>query len=237
MKPEARKKTKSSGRPRKAVVLLSGGLDSAANLAFAAESRQVVLALTANYGQRAFDSEWKAAIRIARYYKVKHRLIDLRWLGALGGSALTDSKRKVPTLLKNQLDLPKKTEKTAKAVWVPNRNGVLINAASAIAETLGADEVYVGFNAEEAATFPDNSTAFRDAATRALSFSTANRVEVACATDRWDKTRIVKELLKLKKPFPFTLVWSCYHSGRAPCGECESCRRFKRALGANGVSS
>ncbi|MGZ3687939.1 MAG: 7-cyano-7-deazaguanine synthase QueC [Bdellovibrionota bacterium] len=216
-------------RKHASVVLLSGGLDSAANLALCREKDEPVLALTARYGQRAAEREAHAAAALCRHYDVRHEIVDLSWLGALGGSSLT-STQAMPELTRSELDERAVTEKSAKAVWVPNRNGVLINVGAAYAERLGAERVVVGFNREEAATFPDNSVAFMDAARGSLALSTANRVEVFSYTARMDKTEIVQELRKLRSPFPFELLWSCYQGGTTPCGKCESCQRLKRAL-------
>jgi 7-cyano-7-deazaguanine synthase len=215
----------------RSVVLLSGGLDSAANLAFCAERDEPVLALTVDYGQRAFEPELRAARALSAHYGVKHEALELKWLGALGGSSLTSPSQAVPEVAAELLDDARVTQASAKAVWVPNRNGVLINAAAAYAERLQASRVVVGFNAEEAATFPDNSGAYLEAATRALGYSTASgSVSVHCYTTEWNKRRIVSELRSLGREFPFGLVWSCYHGGEKPCGACESCRRFARAL-------
>jgi 7-cyano-7-deazaguanine synthase len=219
----------------KSVVLLSGGLDSSANLAFAAHFDQPVLALTIDYGQRAAQAEIKASKALADYYQIKHQVLELKWLGALGGSALTSTEMAMPTPKANQLDDLKTTTASAKQVWVPNRNGVMINVAAAIAESQLAQQVIVGFNAEEAATFPDNSSQFLGVATLSLRYSTSNRVKVACYTDMMNKTQIVQALKNLEKPFPMHLVWSCYEDGKKtegqPCGICESCQRFKRATG------
>jgi 7-cyano-7-deazaguanine synthase len=215
---------------RKSVVLLSGGLDSSANLAFCHAWDEPTLALTANYGQRAFEPELRAARALCEAYGVRHEVVDLRWLGQLGGSSLTSSSIDVPRLDPSRLDDAATTTASAKAVWVPNRNGVLINVAAAWAERLGAERVVVGFNAEEAATFPDNSAEFLARATAALAYSTANQLVVHCYTTEWDKKRIVRELRGLERPFPFEGVWSCYHGGPKACGECESCRRLARAL-------
>ncbi len=218
----------------KSVVLLSGGLDSSANLALCHAWDIPVLALTVDYGQRAAQREIRAARELCRHYGVRHETIDLRWLGALGGSALTETSSPIPDLPTAKLDDMAAATETAKAVWVPNRNGVLINAASAYAEKLAASRVVVGFNIEEAATFPDNSVAYLEQATRALSYSTANHVQVFSYTAELDKRAIVAELRKLKDPaFPFTSVWSCYEGGDMACGRCESCRRLARALGAS----
>lgn len=213
------------------VVLLSGGLDSAANLAFAVERDRVVLALTADYGQKAATQELRAAADLARHYSVPHQVVDLRWLGRLGGSSLTEQGQTVPELDSSQLDRLEITRKSASAVWVPNRNGVLINAAAAYAERLAAERVVVGFNREEAATFPDNSEDFLRKATAALALSTANQIEVFSYTLSWDKREIVAQVRHLAKEFPFEKLWSCYLSGEKPCGQCESCQRLKRALG------
>lgn len=215
-----------------AVVLLSGGLDSSANLAIACERDSVSLALHVDYGQRAEVSEWLASKKLCEFYGVKIERVEIPWLGRMGGSSLTDASQAVPHLRQNQLDEMKTITASAKAVWVPNRNGILINLAAAYAERSGATRVLVGFNREEATTFPDNSSDFLKAASGALSYSTANGVEVFCYTTAMDKREIVRELRGLKKPFPFDLVWSCYYSGEKPCGHCESCGRFIRAVQA-----
>jgi 7-cyano-7-deazaguanine synthase len=212
------------------VVLLSGGLDSSANLAMGVERDEVKLAIHVNYGQRAELAEKRACEKLCAYYGVPLQVIDAVWLGAMGGSSLTDSRLPIPDLKHADLDDFTKAEKTAKSVWVPNRNGVLIQIAASFAERSGAKRVLVGFNREEATTFPDNSEDFLNRSTHALQLSTQNQVDVFCYTTRSDKTEIVAELKKLKKSFPFDLVWSCYHSGEKPCGKCESCSRHNRAL-------
>jgi 7-cyano-7-deazaguanine synthase len=226
-----------SGGKALSVVLLSGGLDSSANLAFAAERDTVVLALHVDYGQRAAVPEWRASRALAEYYGVKIERIETPWLGALGGSSLTDKSRDVPELKASELDTLAKIQETAKSVWVPNRNGVLLNIAGAFAERFRAKRIVVGFYREEATTFPDNSQAFLDQTSRAFGYSTQNGVEAFCYTTAMDKTEIVDALKTLARPFPHALVWSCYHAGPAPCGRCESCGRHDRALRAAGVEA
>lgn len=214
------------------VVLLSGGLDSAANLALCLEnleSSQGVYALHVNYGQRAEASEWRACQKLCEYYSVKLEKIDFEWLGKLGGSSLTDIQKSVPTLKTTELDQLSVTQKSADSVWVPNRNGILINLAAAWAERKGCSQVIVGFNREEAATFPDNSQAFLEQVTESLKFSTRNQVKAVCYTADLDKTQIVTRLRDLEMKFPFENIWSCYYSGEKICGTCESCQRFLRA--------
>jgi len=214
---------------RKSLILLSGGLDSAANLAFSVHFDQPVLALTIDYGQRAAKREIEASKKFADYYEIPHRVLELKWLGELGGSALTSTSIDVPNVATNKLDDAKTTEASAKQVWVPNRNGLFINVAAAIAESMNAQQVVVGFNKEEAATFKDNSSQFLGVANLSLRYSTGTGVKVACYTDLLVKSEIVQAVKNLEKKFPFEMVWSCYHGGEKMCGECESCKRFLRA--------
>jgi len=214
--------------PVASVVLLSGGLDSVVNLALCVEKDQPVLALTANYGQRARFREVESAQKLANYYGVRHQVVDLQWLGTLGQSALTTTDP-VPHLRRDALDDLSQTRSTAQKVWVPNRNGVLIGVASAFAESFQAPRVVVGFNREEATTFPDNSREFMEASTRALSFSSAHGVEVFSYTDHLSKTEMVRLAQGLSKSIPWDWIWSCYEGGAQPCGRCESCLRFERA--------
>lgn len=220
-------------RPLKAVLLLSGGLDSAANLCLGRDSHppfEVSVALTIDYGQRSQARELEYAQKLARYFAVEHVSFSLQNFTELAQGApenrLLNSKKELPTL--DSLDEPEETRKSAQAVWVPNRNGVLISLASVLAESRRLDAVAMGFNIEEAATFTDNSAAFLKAQQNALSYSTANQVRLVSATLNLTKTEIVARLSDYQ--FPFELIWSCYLGGPTPCGVCESCQRLKRAL-------
>lgn len=212
-----------------AIVLLSGGLDSAANLALAHAEGWKCLALTVNYGQRAWSSERQAAHALAEYYGASVRELDLRFVGELGGSALTDPSRSVPEIARDELDAMPVISQTANAVWVPNRNGVLVNCAAAWAEAVGAPRVLIGFNREEAATFPDNSRAFMESMNRTLAYSTRGKVTVESLIVDQSKAETVRRLRELSKPFPFEKIWSCYLSGSRMCARCESCQRYLRA--------
>ena len=214
----------------RSLVLLSGGLDSAANLALAVEQDLPVLAMTIRYGQRAEEAEVLAAEKLCRYYGVPHQVIDARWLGEISQSSLNKMDQAVPQLKTSELDQLDVIEKTAKAVWVPNRNGVFIHIAAAYAESLKIDRVLLGFNSEEAVTFPDNSVEYLRAVNQALYFSTANHVQVYSYTVAWNKKQIIQELGKLKTRFPLEDVWSCYLGGPQACGMCESCKRLTRAI-------
>jgi len=204
----------------KGVAILSGGLDSTVSLAVAARKMEVVLALTFDYGQRAALRERRASAAIARHYRIPHRVIAVPWLAGLTGTALVNRKAALP---RHEM-----SERSAKAVWVPNRNGVFIEIAAAHAESAGATRLITGFNREEAATFPDNSKAYVGAVNRALSYSTANGVRVVSYTIDLDKKQIVRLGRKLRAPI--ARVWPCYEGGRTWCGSCESCLRSLRAM-------
>jgi 7-cyano-7-deazaguanine synthase len=214
-----------STAPRRFVAILSGGLDSLVALAAAARKSKPVLALTFDYGQPAARREVAAARAIARHYRIRHEAIKLPWYGELLPASFTGGGRRVPE--------PRRLgPASARAVWVPGRNHVFIAIAAAWAEKLGAGQVVTGFNAEEAAAFPDNSAGFVRAASAALTFSSLGRVKVAAPVARLDKRAIVR--LGMRLAAPMHLSWSCYRGGRSHCGKCESCRRRAAALASFG---
>jgi 7-cyano-7-deazaguanine synthase len=214
------------------VVLLSGGLDSTVSLAQSLREGMVKLCLTFDYGQRAAAREISAAVRLAGHYGLDHKVLKIDFLGEITGTALVDRKKSIPVPKTDELDDLSVTMQSAAAVWVPNRNGVFINIAAAFAEALGCGQVVTGFNREEAATFPDNTLEYVRAASQALSYSTANKVRVVSYTQMLDKVEIVN--LGKRLGVPFNLVWSCYLDREVMCGECESCRRFYRAMAGAG---
>ncbi|MBL8730853.1 MAG: 7-cyano-7-deazaguanine synthase [Planctomycetes bacterium] len=209
-----------------AVVLLSGGLDSAvaAGLFAAVPGQRLAACLFGDYGQRAREREAAAAMRLAARWQVPFVRIGLPWLGEL-------AQRAGCRLLAGTGELPVGTSSvpgdaaSARAVWVPARNAVLVAIAAAHAETLGASTVVAGFNREEAATFADNSAAFVDACTTMLRLGTQNGVRVVSATLDLDKAGIVAAARRLG--FTAADFWSCYEGGAEPCGRCESCLRSR----------
>jgi len=217
----------------KSILLLSAGLDSLTNLAIASKKSQIVLALTFDYGQRSARQEIKMAKKICRHYGIAHEAISVPWLKKLTQTALVNRGRKIPKPSLKNLNEYAVSLQNAKAVWVPNRNGVFINIAAAYAESLGAGEIIVGFNKEEAATFPDNSEKYLKQAISALSSSTLSKVRVHSYTLRFNKKQIVKKALEAGAPLQY--VWSCYEGKSKMCGECESCKRLQRALSANQI--
>jgi len=215
------------------VVLLSGGLDSTVSLAMAIRETTVVLCLTVDYGQRAAASEIAAAGAIACYYGLDHIVLPAPFFKDFSRSALLSRSVQLPSNV--DLNDNSAVQDSALAVWVPNRNGFLINLAACYAEALGCDFVITGFNREEAATFPDNSSEFVQAVNAALRYSTRNGVRVRSYTQQLNKEEIVQ--LGMRLGVPFKLIWSCYESGQQMCGRCESCRRLARAKQKAGVKT
>jgi 7-cyano-7-deazaguanine synthase len=212
---------------KKAIVLLSGGLDSTVNLYEAVQVFDVVKVLTINYGQKALQKELQAAQFFADELKLPWQSLDLGWLSAISGSSL-NTKSQVPQGVDVDITSHSQSLKTAKSVWVPNRNGLFLNIAGVFADALEADFIIPGFNKEEAETFPDNSSDFIKATNLALSYSTQNKAEVFCFTSELNKTEIVKRARELK--INIERLWPCYHNQDSWCGQCESCLRFQRAL-------
>jgi 7-cyano-7-deazaguanine synthase len=208
-----------SGQYR-SIALVSGGLDSVVSLARAREETEVRLVLFADYGQRSAARERAAVVGVATFYGLPYGEVELRWMrdlspegmrsGAAGGE-------------------PPRLE-TLDDVWIPNRNGLLINAAAAFAESYRCDVVVTGFNREEAAEFPDNGADYVAAANRALEYSTRTGVRVVSYTQDLGKREIVAMGIEIRAPL--SLVWSCYDAGEKMCGKCASCRRLKVAVDA-----
>ncbi len=220
----------------KAITLLSSGLDSVAALAIAAESLEIEMAITFDYGQRAGQQEMEYSEKVCEHFGIEQRIIKLDWLGEITHTSLVNRDEEVPSLSFEDIDenAPSMiTEYSAKAVWVPNRNGVMLNIAGSFAESRGCDYIVVGFNGEEAGTFPDNSRDYIQAVDNAFSYSTQNGVKVLAPLAEMGKTEIVKKALEAEAPLEYS--WSCYQGGEIPCGKCESCVRRARAFKNIGI--
>lgn len=209
---------------KKGIILLSSGLDSLVSLALARKSCEIILALTFDYGQKAAKDEIQAAKKIAEKYKINHKAIELPFLKEATNNALTDENK--------GLEFEELGEKSARAVWVPNRNGLFLNVAGVWADSTGADYIIYGANREEAETFPDNSVEFNRAADSFFKFSTMKHPVILAPCAEMDKTEIVKT--GVREGVDFSLLKSCYNSslktGKSHCGKCESCKRLRAAL-------
>lgn len=214
----------------KAIILLSGGLDSVVSLSVIKEHCSDIIALTFNYGQKSYLAEKSASVKISNFYKIEHRIIDLDWLSIISTSSLTTNET-IPYISSDNLDNISIAQNTAKSVWVPNRNGLFVNIAACFAEAYNFDTIVIGANKEEGATFKDNTPEFVKAINSSLENSTNTKIQLVAPLINMSKEEIVNE--GIIRNVPFELIHSCYISEEKHCGFCESCQRLKRALELN----
>ncbi|SMC24430.1 preQ(0) biosynthesis protein QueC [Desulfacinum hydrothermale DSM 13146] len=217
------------GERPKAVVLLSGGLDSTTCLAIAKDAGYACYALTFSYGQR-HKVELEAARRVAAAFSVEEHLVLELPLDRIGGSALT-SPMEVPK------DAPLAMEGGSIPVtYVPARNTIFLSLALAWAEVLGAADIFIGVNAVDYSGYPDCRPeyieAFQHMANLATKAGVEGQMKVRIRTPllHWSKAQIVRKGRELG--VDYDLTHSCYDpdpEGR-PCGRCESCRLRARGL-------
>lgn len=213
----------------KAVVLLSGGLDSATAAAQARADGYDLIALSFRYGQR-HETELEAARRVVAALAIpEHQVIAVN-LAQWGGSSLTDPTRDVPQAGLTPDEIP--------STYVPGRNTVFIALALSLAEARGAEAVYLGINAVDYSGYPDCRPEYLAAFQTLANLSSKVGVEghapqlvAPLVTD--SKVDIVRRAIALGVPIDQT--WSCYLGGDAPCGRCDSCRIRDRALIEAGV--
>jgi len=208
----------------KAVILLSGGLDSYVSLAAAiSQGVEVELALTFDYAQRAAHDEIEASKEICAHFGVEHKVIKLPFLGEISNSALNKKDE--------NLEFKELGADSMKAVWVPNRNGLFLNIAACYCDSKGFNTIIIGANKEEAGTFSDNSIEFCKKAQELFKYSTLNGVKVLAPLIDLEKFEIIDLAVKLK--LDLSLLKSCYNAKegqKSHCGVCESCRRLKSAI-------
>lgn len=219
----------------KAIVLLSGGIDSTTCLSLAVDKygADEVMALSAQYGQK-HSRELDAAKAVAAHYGIKHRVLNLTELFADSDcSLLSSSNKDIP--LENYSKQLKKTGGKPVSTYVPFRNGLFISAAASVALSNGCTEIYYGAHADDAAgnAYPDCSTDFNNAINRAIYLGSGGELTVKAPFIGANKAEVVKTGLKLGAPFELT--WSCYTGGKKPCEKCGTCIDRAAAFAANGV--
>lgn len=211
---------------KKAISVLSGGLDcTVATSVYAKEYN--IHAITFNYGQKAFEQELKASKAICKKMGFEHTVIDLPWLAQISNSTL-NTDEDIPEVSEDDLDDIKKSSQTASSVWVPARNMVFTSIATSLAESIGARMIIVGWDVEEAATFPDNSKEFLNAFNELIKIGSPGNIRIEAPAIDLNKEEIVK--LGLEVGAPIELSYSCYVGRDKHCGVCESCMRRKRAF-------
>ena len=207
----------SASTPRKAVILVSGGMDSAVTIAIAREQGYQVHALSVAYGQR-HSSELDAAARVAHMLgAVEHKTVQVD-LRSIGGSALTAD-----------IDVPEQGSDGIPVTYVPARNTIMLSVALGWAEVLGSADIWCGVNAVDYSGYPDCRPAFIEAFERLANVATKAGVEGAglrihAPLMAMSKADIAREGHRLGVDFAATV--SCYQAdaeGRA-CGRCDACR-------------
>jgi 7-cyano-7-deazaguanine synthase len=202
----------------RAVVLVSGGLDSATTLALARSQSFECYALSVDYGQR-HSAELDAAMRVAAALGAQEHRIMRVDLAGIGGSALTDT----------SIAIPERPTTGIPITYVPARNTMLLALALGWAEVLGAGDIFIGVNAVDFSGYPDCRPAFIEAFSHLAALATKAGVEghpcrIRAPLISWSKQRIIREGMRLGVDYSLTV--SCYQADDlgAACGRCDSCR-------------
>ncbi len=210
----------------KAISVLSGGLDSAVATAIYAEDYDIT-AITFDYGQQSLERELESAKALCDRYNMKHEVIQLPWLAKISNSSLT-SDEDIPDVELDELDDEAKALENSKSVWVPARNTVFCSIALAYAESLQAEIIIVGWDYEEAVTFPDNSKEYLESFNKTIEYGSFDDISIKAPLIDMDKEDIVLKGDEVN--VPMELSYSCYKGSSVHCGVCESCQRRKRAF-------
>ena len=203
----------------KAVVLLSGGLDSTTTLAQAIADGNEVTALSFRYGQR-HSKELISASNVAKFYGIRHVIVDLDL--SMFRSALT----------MKDIDVPENRDesqmgKDIPVTYVPARNVIMMSVAAGLCESVDADRIYIGANVVDYSGYPDCRPEFFDAFENMINVGTkagvaGHPIKIETPILRCSKADIVR--LGKKLGAPLHLTWSCYEGGEKACGRCDSCQ-------------
>lgn len=227
--------TQVTSNKRKAVVLLSGGLDSSTVLAIARSEGYDAYALTFRYGQR-HEAEIEAARRIARLNNVSEHVVAEIDLRAFGGSALTDE-IEVP-----KGRAPEEISEGIPVTYVPARNTIFLSFALAWAEVIGACDIFIGVNALDYSGYPDCRPEYIEAFQRMADLATKAGVEgrqklvIHTPLIRWTKAQIVRKGIELGVDYSLTVT--CYDPSAegAACGQCDACQLRLKGFAENGMN-
>jgi len=211
----------------RAIVLLSGGMDSCVCAALAARDH-IPAALHISYGQRTEERERQSFLAICERLHIHDRLVVRNQaLRAIGGSALTDENIAVPSSHAIGQDIP--------VTYVPFRNAHFLSVAVSWAEVLGADKIFIGAVEQDSSGYPDCRPGYYEAFNRVIKAGTKEgTIEIVTPLIHLRKAEIVR--LGLELGAPFDLTWSCYSRQDHACGVCDSCVLRLRAFADAGVS-
>ncbi len=199
----------------KAIILVSGGMDSLVTAAIASNDYELAF-LHLNYGQRTEKRELKSFNDIADHFKVQQRLVvNIEYLEQIGGSSLTDKNINVSKADLNSTEIP--------SSYVPFRNANFLSIATSWAEVINAKKIFIGAVEEDSSGYPDCREVFYDAFNKVIGLGTKPDTNIAIETPiiHLKKFEIIKKGASLDAPF--NLSWSCYINEDKACGECDSC--------------
>lgn len=214
---------------RLSICLVSGGMDSCVTAAIAKAENDEIAFLHVSYGQRTERRERKAFNDIADFYRVEKRLdVSIEYLARIGGSSLTDETIKVSEADLNSTEIP--------TSYVPFRNANMLAIATAWAEVVGANSIYVGAVSEDSSGYPDCRPEFYRAFEQTIETGTKPETDIKIRTPiiNLSKAEIVRKGIELNAPLH--LSWSCYRNENSACGTCDSCALRLRGFERAGVS-
>ncbi|MFH1576752.1 MAG: 7-cyano-7-deazaguanine synthase QueC [Candidatus Margulisiibacteriota bacterium] len=211
---------------RKAIILLSGGLDSTTTLYYAKSQGYKCFALIFDYGQR-HAREVSAAVSISVRAKVPYQIIkvSLPWKG----SSLLDPGSRLPVGRSF-----KQMGKGIPTTYVPGRNIIFLSFALSYAEAIGAKSIFIGANAVDYSGYPDCRPAFYQAFQKVVKTGIKDQ-QIKVLTPLIDMTKAQIIALGLKLKAPLKLTWSCYQGGKKPCGVCDSCKLRQKGFSLLGI--
>jgi 7-cyano-7-deazaguanine synthase len=220
---------------RKAVVLLSGGMDSCVCAAIARERHGAgnIALLHAGYGQRTERRERRAFDDIAEFYGVSERLlVQLDHFRSIGGSALTDTRIAVP---ENELGAKAPQGNSIPVTYVPFRNAHFLSVAVSWGEAIGAGAIYIGAVAEDSSGYPDCRPEYYRVFQDLIRVGTRpeTQIEIVTPVITLKKSEIIRKGIELRAPLHLT--WSCYQNEETACGACDSCLLRVRAFAEAGA--
>ncbi len=211
-----------------AVVLLSGGMDSAVCAALAKQSGFEIAALHLNYGQRTEDRELECFNNLCDHFEVNHRLIvDVTHLSKIGGSSLTDLSMEVPKANLDNKEIP--------PTYVPFRNANILAIGVSWAEVINARFIYIGAMEQDSSGYPDCRKSFFESYNEMIKLGTKPETKIDIITPIINNTKedIVRIGTELGVPFQYT--WSCYQNNDKACGVCDSCALRLRGFDKIGI--
>lgn len=216
---------------QKAIVLLSGGMDSATTLAIAKDRGYELYCISYQYGQIASKEIECAKKLVEKYDVVEHKIVDIGFLSDLvkGKSALVSN---------SVLELPIEETEKIPISYVPFRNTILLSIAVAWAESIDANYIYIGANSVDYSGYPDCRPVYFDVFTSLIKYGTKAGVEgreIKIRVPLIDMSK--KDIVRTGNDLgvPFELTWSCYKGEDAPCGTCDSCKLRERGFSDAGI--